>query len=311
MLIHYDDAFATMLLTLRLSQDNVVAPLTPREFHKVNKRIVYPGRLLGLSVDDVVRELGVGEAYAYRLVSLLSRMVPLSLLLEECQASGLEVIALCEEAYPMRLWTRLGQEAPPVLFACGDLELLKTRGAAAMGVSARRDFTGDAAEFAHLARENNVTVYTDGSAGLGEACWQAAAREGGKVISFLAEPLLDRAYQPGFAEMIASGNALALSAREPQAGFDRERARERGLCLCGLTDFAALYCLERTEGPLWDAASTALAVKSMPKLHVRGENALEGNTALISKGAIPFHATAELPFNRPEMPDGYQLSFLN
>ena len=311
MLIHYDDAFATMLLTLRLSPDNAVRPLTPREFHRVNKKITYPGRLLGLNVDDVARELGEKEEFAYRVVSLMSRMVPLSLLLEQCQASGLEAIALCEEYYPMRLWTRLGNDAPPVLFSCGNLELLKERGAAALGVSAKRNFTHEAREFAHLAAENQVVVCTDGSEGLGETFQRAADEADGRVISFLAEPLLQRVYQPGFAEMIATGRALALSAREPEEPFDPGRARERGMCLCALSDFAALYCLERTEGPLWDAASTALSIKAVPRLHVRAEEGLSGNTALISRGALPFHRTSELPFSRPEMVDGYQLSFLS
>ena len=310
MLFHNDDAFAAMLLTLRLPMESGITPLRPREYHSLCKKAGRPGKLLGMSMESVRSMLKLNEAESYRLTALLGRTTPLSLLLDSCNNAAVEMVAISEDEYPARLKKRLGMEAPPVLFCCGDLSLLRERGAAALGVSARRDFADDAGQFVRRATESRMVVYTDGSDGLGSELEDAAVRENGRVISFLADPLWDRVSRPGFGEMIAARRALAISTREPEAIFDRERARERSLCLCALTDFSALLCLERTEGPLWEAASTAHGSKNMSRLYVRAEDRLEGNMALLAKGAMPFHDICELPFSRPEIADGEQLSFL-
>lgn len=310
MLFHNDDAYAAMLLTLRLPMESGITPLRPREYHSLCKKVGKPGKLLGMSMEAVRKTLQLNEAESYRLTALLGRTTPLSLLLDSCNNAAVEMVAIGEEVYPARLQKRLGMEAPPVLFCCGNLDLLQERSAAALGVSARRDFSADADQFVQRASASQMVVCSDGSDGLGAALENAAAQENGRIISFLADPLWDRIARPGFAEMFTEKRALALSTREPEAPFDRDRARERSLCLCALTDFSALLCLERTEGPLWEAVSTVQSGKNMPRLYVRAEDRLEGNIALLTKGAMPFHDISELPFSRPEIVNGEQLSFL-
>ncbi|MCV6022704.1 DNA-processing protein DprA, partial [Escherichia coli] len=69
-----------------------------------------------------------------RVEALLKRGHSMALALEKWSRSGLWVITRADkDNYPKRLLHQLGNQAPPVLYGCGDKALLKAGGIAVVG----------------------------------------------------------------------------------------------------------------------------------------------------------------------------------
>ena len=65
-----------------------------------------------------------------RLQKLLGRGFLLSQVIERWQARAIWVVSRADAEYPRRLKTRLREDAPAVLYGCGDMALLETGGLA-------------------------------------------------------------------------------------------------------------------------------------------------------------------------------------
>ena len=141
------NAQATLLLTTWFAKaaKSDPKPLTPAEW----------GRLALWLKDQEKTPAGLlenGAAAAFlngwsdpritieRIEYLLGRSVTLSLSLEKWQRAGLWVITRSDADYPSRLKKHLKSDAPPVLFGCGNRQLLERGGIAMVG---SRDATSE------------------------------------------------------------------------------------------------------------------------------------------------------------------------
>ena len=70
---------------------------------------------------------------ANRLQQLLERGFLLSQVIERWQARAIWVLSRADAEYPRRLKHRLREDAPAVLYGCGDISLLETGGLAVIG----------------------------------------------------------------------------------------------------------------------------------------------------------------------------------
>ncbi|MEK7326726.1 MAG: DNA-processing protein DprA, partial [Chloroflexota bacterium] len=68
-----------------------------------------------------------------RLASLLARGFLLSQAIERWQTRAIWVVSRADAEYPRRLKPRLKDDAPPVLYGCGDATILDTGGLAVVG----------------------------------------------------------------------------------------------------------------------------------------------------------------------------------
>src|SRR2546425_178268 len=105
-----DDGIVIVMLCsqLALSDGFEAAPLTLKEWNALARKIHdsdlrQPGRLLGLSAEDVAKRLGLATAEAERIVGLLARGGTLALELEHLAASGVWCVTRMDDAYPVRL----------------------------------------------------------------------------------------------------------------------------------------------------------------------------------------------------------------
>ena len=302
MLKHNDDAFATMLLMSQLSasKEEIVRPLSTAEYHELRALVASHGLkgmgdLIGMDLNAMRQRLNLGENEAYRLCVLLGRVMPLSYALERFAEGGIDISTLDEEAYPKRLVERLGKKTPPMIYSCGAPSLAaKSSMTIISNTCARPDVLECACELASLACAAGIVLVTGGETGFGRLIESEAMQEGGQVISFLAESLIERVYQPGLSELIANERALVLSIIHPEAKYTVSHALDRNKCLFALSDASFILSCEKDKGTAWDGALSALRNGYAERMYVWDNPSIPGNTALIAQGAIPFRSPHEL-----------------
>ncbi len=317
---HNDDAFATMLLMSQLSasRDEIVRPLSTAEFYALRDNVARCdvgslGSLIGMDLSAIRRALKLEENEAYRLCVLLNRVMPLSYALERFTEGGLDITTVDEADYPERLRRFLDRKAPPMIYSCGDKTLAASSSMAIISnTCARPDVLECACELAARACSEGISIITGGESGFGRLMEREALQEGGRVLSFLAESLLERIYQPGLGEMIATQRALVMSMIHPETKYTATHALERNKCLYALSNAAFVISCEKGRGTAWEGASSALRNGYCPRLYVWDNPELPGNRELIARGAIGFHSPHELPLSEMkcswEAPDFEQMS---
>ena len=142
-----------------------------------------------LTEDDLLR-LGYGHEMAVRIVSLLAEEERLDHYLARAKRAGCVPITRISEHYPVLLRQRLGLDAPAVLWARGDLNLLN---APAVSLVGSRDLRHEnrkfAAEVGRQAAIQGLTLISGNARGADRTAQEACLAAGGSVISVVADEL--------------------------------------------------------------------------------------------------------------------------
>ena len=130
---------AILLLTAPLIAGRGTASsdlLSPGEYKRLARHLReiqrQPADLLSPDAAEILRACQpvIDEG---RLQKLLGRGFLLSQVIERWQARAIWVVSRADAEYPRRLKTRLREDAPAVLYGCGDMALLETGGLAVVG----------------------------------------------------------------------------------------------------------------------------------------------------------------------------------
>ncbi len=298
-MIHNDDAFTTMLLTVPITPDKaeLARPLSPTEFARLDELATQTrpgslGALIDIDMSGLMLRYGMREADAYRVCLLLARNLPLSYLLERLGEAGVELVTLYDAAYPARIRSALGEKTPPTLFLRGRPELFRQSAIAILGaVPPRGDAEAHVRALVRQASEEDYVILTDGMTGLGRIAEDEAYLCGGRVISFLPGSLLERIEQPMLSKLIEEKRGAAVSPLHPEALPTLHHGLIRGKCLYAQASAAFVFGSEQKKGDTWLNASDALRDRVCRYVYAWEPSPYPGNRALIERGAIPFPGT--------------------
>ena len=133
------NAQAILLLTAPLITGRgkpSIDPLTAGEYRRLARRLRElqrePADLLRLGADSLLKECWL-DLDSGRLERLLGRGFLLSQAVERWRTRAIWVVSRADAGYPQRLKKRLGEDAPPVLYGCGDASILDAGGLAVVG----------------------------------------------------------------------------------------------------------------------------------------------------------------------------------
>lgn len=147
---------------------------TPQKMYEVGRNGLFQSGLVNKKTADSLCRYSPSESYT---------------VIKQCETNGWHIITYDDDRYPQKL--RTIQNSPPVLYVCGDTEILKnpfcvgmvgTRNASENGINAAKNIA-DA-----LARVGAVVV-SGGALGIDRASHEAAMDAGGKTIAFLGSGL--------------------------------------------------------------------------------------------------------------------------
>lgn len=225
-----------------------------------------------------------------RLQRLLGRGFLLSQVIERWQARAIWVVSRADAEYPRRLKARLREDAPAVLYGCGDMALLETGGLAVVGSrhvdDALIDYT---MTIGRLAARAGSTLVSGGAKGIDQAAMRGALEAGGKVCGVLADSLEKTTMNREHRNLLLDGQLVLISPYDPSAGFNVGNAMQRNKLIYALADASLVVSSDVNKGGTWAGAVEQLDKLKFVPVFVRstGESSA-GLDALRNKGALPW-----------------------
>lgn len=240
-----------LLLTSQLG-DPARKPLTAAQFRELTHRVkdmTFREENRDIYARDFIA-MGYKEDFARHIAELLQDEELLEYYLLQAKRAECFPITRASECYPVAVRKRLGLDSPGVLWAKGDASLLQLPKVALVG---SRDLQTDNAAFAReVGRQAAIQGYAlvSGNArGADKIAQNACLEHGGKVISVVADSLLEHTRKE---------NVLYLSENSFDEPFSAQRAlsRNRIIHSLGSATFVA-QCGCRTGGT-WDGTEKNL-----------------------------------------------------
>jgi len=238
-----------------------------------------------------------------RLQRLLGRGFLLSQVIERWQARAIWVVSRADTEYPRRLKARLREDAPAVLYGCGDMGLLETGGLAVVGSrhvdAALIDYT---MSIGRLAAHASRTLISGGAKGIDQAAMRGALVAGGKVCGVLADSLEKTTMNREHRNLLLDGQLVLISPYDPSVGFNVGNAMQRNKLIYALADASLVVNSDLKKGGTWAGAVEQLDKFKFVPVYIRSTGRpFSAFDALRKKGAIPWP--------NPQDPDSFEAIF--
>jgi DNA processing protein len=267
--------------------------LSPGEYKRLARHLReiqrQPADLISQDSAEIIRACGP-VIEGGRLQRLLARGFLLSQVIERWQARAIWVVSRADAEYPRRLKGRLREDAPAVLYGCGDISLLETGGLAVVGSRHVDDtlieYTMDIGRLASLSHR---TIVSGGAKGIDMAAMRGALDEGGAVCGVLADGLEKAAMNRENRRVLLDGQLVLISPYDPSAGFNVGHAMQRNKIIYALADASLVVNSDFKKGGTWAGAAEQLDNYRSVPVFVRATGASSpGLDGLREKGAIPW-----------------------
>ena len=225
-----------------------------------------------------------------RLKRLLARGFLLSQAMERWQTRAIWVVSRADAEYPRRWKTHLKDDAPPILYGCGDAAILNTGGLAVVGSrhvdDALIEYTEDIGRLVAKARR---TLVSGGARGIDQAAMRGALETGGKVAGILADSLERAALNREHRNSLVDGQLVLVSPYDPLAGFNVGHAMQRNKLIYALADLALVVSSDFEKGGTWAGAVEQLEKLRLVPVYIRSNGKTgKGLESLRHKGALPW-----------------------
>lgn len=288
------NAQAILLLTAPLiAGRDTVAPdlLAPSEYKALARHLReiqrQPTDLVSTDADEIIHACRavVDES---RLRRLLGRGFLLSQVVERWQSRAIWVVSRADPGYPRRLKARLREDAPAVIYGCGDVGILESGGLAVVGSRHVDDSLVDyTMSVGRLAARAGRTLVSGGAKGIDQAAMRGALEAGGQVCGVLADSLERTAMTREHRNLLLDGQLTLISPYDPNAGFNVGNAMQRNKLIYALANAALVVSSDLNKGGTWTGATEQLEKLRFVPVYVRlAERPSPGLEALHKKGAL-------------------------
>jgi DNA processing protein len=248
-----------------------------------------PADLVGADAEELIGLCARPFGRA-RLDALLGRGFLLSQVVERWNARAIWVISRADAGYPKRLKARLKEDAPPLLYGCGNTALLEKGGLAVVGSRhVNEELVGFTENVGRLSAEAHRLIISGGAKGIDQAAMRGALQAGGEVAGVMADSLERAALARDNREPLMEERLVLVSPYDPAAGFNVGNAMQRNKLIYALADAALVVTTDLNKGGTW-----AGAIEQLDRLHFvpvfvrNGANAGKGNAALLHRGGKPW-----------------------
>lgn len=291
---------AILLLTAPLimgRQQGSTEVLTPGEYKRLAHRLVelhrQPADLAGAQSAETIA-LCADAIDAERLRRLLGRGFLLSQAVDRWHARAIKVISRADPNYPAKLKTRLKDNAPAVLYGCGEWAALDLGGLAVVG---SRDADDELIEYTlavgRLAAQARCAIISGGARGIDQAAMRGALEAGGTAVGILADGLEQAVLNRDYRQALLDQRLTLVSPYDPLAGFNVGNAMQRNKLIYALSDTALVVNSDYQKGGTWAGAIEQLDKLKLVPVFIRASGKLNrGMLELRAKGAFPWSEPA-------------------
>jgi predicted Rossmann fold nucleotide-binding protein DprA/Smf involved in DNA uptake len=266
-----------------------------------------PADLLGKDAGALLEKCG-DRFGKNRLEELLGRGFLLSQAVDRWHSRGIWVVSRADAAYPRRLKSRLREDAPPVLYGCGNPRLLDCGGLAVVGSrhvdEALVEYT---VALGAMAADAKAAIVSGAARGIDSSAMKGALDAGGRVIGVMADSLERAALAKGNRDAFREGRLVVISAYDPAAGFNVGHAMQRNKAIYALSDAGLVVTSDFQKGGTWTGAIEQLEkLRYVPVFVRNGKDSGKGNQALIQHGGRVWPE----PRNGDELADAMHSAFV-
>ncbi len=182
------------------------------------------------------------------------------------------------------------EDAPPLLYGCGDLSLLEKGGLAVVGSRhVDEELISYTEGIGKLAAKAHCTLISGGAKGIDKAAINGALQSGGASVAVMSDSMERAAVARENLEPIMDHRLLLVSPYDPAAGFNVGNAMQRNKVIYALADAGLVVTSDFKKGGTWTGAIEQLERFHFVPVFVRnGNNAGRGNAALIHHGGRPW-----------------------
>lgn len=191
-----------------------LTPLTTAQLRILGQRVRtagMPSELTEELQEGYLEQMGYTPEEAGRICALLARESLLERYLDRARERGITLLTRLSPEYPERLRCLLGVNAPPLLFAAGNLELLARPAISLVG---SRVLEAPGRRFAQrvgvLAAQEGYVLVSGNAAGADQTGQNACLRAGGSIIAFVADELSRHVPQDQEHQLMLSASGFDL-----------------------------------------------------------------------------------------------------
>ncbi len=241
---------------------------------------------LHLPVEEQTTRFGLTR---YQVQSLQAARAEVEKTYIELQQRGITLLVLDTSNYPAQLRQRLGDQAPLLLYAWGNLNLLDGR---AIGFCGARNVSEQgiavARDCALQITAWDWIIVSGGARGVDATVHRTALEAGGSTIIVLPEGILRYRLRSDLKFAVTPENTLLISEFPPYMSWSVANAMQRNRTVCGLSN--ALIVIEAgASGGTFEAGKLALRLK-MPLFvvdYAEPAAGAAGNAYFLARGARP------------------------
>ncbi len=238
--------------------------------------------------DNIVTLL---EMEKERISELRQRMGAIAFGKEKLEQYGVKIVTFIEDNFPVRLREKLGDFCPPLLYYCGDMNILNNKFVGYVGSRAIDEF--DISWTEQRLQENfskNFGVVTGGAKGIDSVAIQYALQHGAPTVVFLPDNIKEKLKDSFIRQHIYDDTLLVLSHVSPLAIKRRNSfvaaAMERNKYIYSLSSGTVVVRSDLGKGGTWTGVVEALKHRWAYVFAWDNKN-YPGNQKLIELGAQP------------------------
>jgi len=269
------------------SSDRDIKPLSTSEWNRLvrwlQSKSINPEDFLMQDLKLLLNDWNDKAITSERIISLLERKSGLAIALEKWTKSGIWIISRGDKPYPKKIKERLKENAPPIFFGIGNIELFNNKYIGVVG--SRKTSEKELFDTKTIGKDiykNGYGVVSGGAKGVDESAMLGALEANGYCIGYVADSLILKSTSNIYRKYILEKKLVLVSPYNPEAGFNVGNAMARNKLIYTQSD-ATIVVKSDTKGGTWEGAKENIKKHWVPIWVV--DNNEKGNEEIIKLGA--------------------------
>jgi len=269
------------------SSDRSLKPLTTAEWNRfvrlLQTKAINPEDFLVHKNDTLLDNLLDKTISSERINLLLERKSSLAIALDKWSKAGIWIINRGDKQYPRNIKNRLKENAPPILFGIGNIELLNQKYIGVVGArkSSEQELY-DTKKIGSKITRNEFGVVSGGARGVDESAMLGGLEAGGFSVGFMADSLIKKSTSSIFRKFIINKQLCLVSPYNPEAGFNVGNAMARNKLIYTQSE-ATIVMKSDIKGGTWEGAKENIKKRWVPIWVI--DNGEKGNNEIVKMGA--------------------------
>lgn len=305
-----ENSKAIIILCSHMCINEEIKPFEPNEWSKLALKMmdnnIEPFQLLDLN-EDIIEKLNLDKDMVNRINKLVTRSASIIFELNKYESMGIKVVTRADSLYPSIIKKKLKNNCPPIIYYCGNIELLNNE---LVGFVGSRNIDEKDQEIVENLVKKVVNkghgIVSGGAKGVDETSTKTALENNGFAVEFIADSLIKKIKNKENITNIRNSKLLICSVTNPDAGFNVGTAMMRNKYIYTCSKGTIVVKSDFKKGGTWAGATENIKKGYSPIYCIKKEYI--GNQELIKLGAIGIDSTWDVEFNNIINEEKKQLS---